>query len=99
MADEARHAGQAHRATVSWTTVFTWKTDQLWSFRSRESDKYCVENEKSEPVTLRKTDFVASEEIPIFMRKLEFWNISIYRCELDGFPVDNDFSVETGCDY
>lgn len=89
---------QAHRATFSWTAMFTWKNNQWWSFRLRESDNYCIENEKSEPVTLRKTEFVANDKIQIFMRKLEFWKISIYLYELDSFLVGNDFSVETGCD-
>ena len=33
---------------------------------------------KVEPVTSKKTEFVANDKIQTFMRKLEFWTIGIH---------------------
>lgn len=61
-------------------------------------DEHCVENEKGEPVTLRKTESVANDQIQSFMKNLEFWKISTYFYEPDSFLISNNFSVATGCD-
>lgn len=61
-------------------------------------DEHCVENEKGEPVTFRKTEFVANDKIQSFMKILEFWKISSYFYEPDSFLMSNNFSAATVCD-
>lgn len=60
------------------------------------SDKYFIADELSEPVTLKKTEFVANDKIQTFMRKLEFWTIGIHFQEPDNFQIPEDlFPLET----